>query len=220
MRPITVPGAENVILALQDEIRRSDESRYDHRLQGLLLVAQELTAPAVGRGWMTPREWCSTGATASTRRAFPTSPRVIVPSSPPSHRGPNAGRGSDLAPPTRRGRHLGNPMGREGSPPISGRSSSSISGSVSASACSVSSGYGFGNHAPNSTPPTPWSSGSTKTPGAEPRSFCRPLGQGRGPLPPARFSVPHVSPARGGGPGSLPRLDPQVCGLLGSGSPT
>jgi transposase len=49
MRPLTVPDAENVILALQDEIRRSDESRYDHRLHGLLLVAQGMTAPQVGR---------------------------------------------------------------------------------------------------------------------------------------------------------------------------
>ena len=49
MRPLTVPDAENVILALQDEIRRSDESRYDHRLHGLLLVAQGVTAPRVGR---------------------------------------------------------------------------------------------------------------------------------------------------------------------------
>lgn len=49
MRPLIVPDAENVILALQDEIRRSDESRYDHRLHGLLLVAQGMTAPEVGR---------------------------------------------------------------------------------------------------------------------------------------------------------------------------
>ena len=49
MHPLTVPDAENVILALQDEIRRSDESRYDHRLHGLLLVAQGMTAPSVGR---------------------------------------------------------------------------------------------------------------------------------------------------------------------------
>ena len=39
MRPLTVADAENVILALQDEIRRSDEPWYDHRLRGLLLVA-------------------------------------------------------------------------------------------------------------------------------------------------------------------------------------
>lgn len=49
MKPLTVPDAENVILALQDEIRRTDESRYDHRLHGLLLVAQGMTAPQVGR---------------------------------------------------------------------------------------------------------------------------------------------------------------------------
>ena len=49
MRPLTVPDAENVVLALQDEIRRTDESRYDHRLHGLLLVAQGMTAPQVGR---------------------------------------------------------------------------------------------------------------------------------------------------------------------------
>lgn len=29
-----------MILALQDEIRRSEESRYDHRLHGILLVAE------------------------------------------------------------------------------------------------------------------------------------------------------------------------------------
>ena len=32
-----------MVLALQDEIRRSDESRYDHRLHGVLLVAQGLS---------------------------------------------------------------------------------------------------------------------------------------------------------------------------------
>ena len=38
-----------MILGLQDEIRRSEESRYDHRLHGVLLVAQGLTCPAGGR---------------------------------------------------------------------------------------------------------------------------------------------------------------------------
>ena len=32
-----------MVLALQDEIRRSDESRYDHRLHGVLLGAQGLS---------------------------------------------------------------------------------------------------------------------------------------------------------------------------------
>ena len=40
MRTVTVADAGNVILGLQDEIRRSQEARYDHRLHGVLLVAQ------------------------------------------------------------------------------------------------------------------------------------------------------------------------------------
>jgi len=49
MRPLLVADAENVILGLQDEIRRSPDSRYDHRLHGVLLVAQGMTCPEVGR---------------------------------------------------------------------------------------------------------------------------------------------------------------------------
>ena len=37
---LTIPDAENVILALEDEIRRSPVSRYDRRLHGILLVAR------------------------------------------------------------------------------------------------------------------------------------------------------------------------------------
>lgn len=47
MKKLTVPDAETVVLALQDEIRRSPESRYDHRLHGLLLVAQGISANQV-----------------------------------------------------------------------------------------------------------------------------------------------------------------------------
>ena len=43
MRPLTVPDAPMVVLALQDEIRRSEEARYDHRLHGVLLVAQGMS---------------------------------------------------------------------------------------------------------------------------------------------------------------------------------
>src|SRR3989442_5984757 len=46
MKPLTISNPD-VILGLQDEIRRSDESRYDHRLHGVLLVAQGLTCPEV-----------------------------------------------------------------------------------------------------------------------------------------------------------------------------
>lgn len=43
MKPLTVSDAPLAVLALQDEIRRSDESRYDHRLHGVLLVAQGMS---------------------------------------------------------------------------------------------------------------------------------------------------------------------------------
>lgn len=49
MRPLQISDSENVILGLQDEIRRSPDSRYDHRLHGVLLVAHGLTCPDVGR---------------------------------------------------------------------------------------------------------------------------------------------------------------------------
>src|ERR1700693_5454145 len=49
MRALTIADSANIILGLQDEIRRSEESRYDHRLHGVLLVAQGLTCPEVGR---------------------------------------------------------------------------------------------------------------------------------------------------------------------------
>ena len=49
MKPLKIADAASIVLGLQDEIRRSEESRYDHRLHGLLLVAQGLTCPEVGR---------------------------------------------------------------------------------------------------------------------------------------------------------------------------
>jgi transposase len=49
MRPLQVRDAETIVLGLQDEIRRSGESRYDHRLHGVLLVAQGMTCPEVSR---------------------------------------------------------------------------------------------------------------------------------------------------------------------------
>lgn len=45
MKPLTISDKENMILAIQDEIRRNDASRYDHRLHGVLLVAQGLSCP-------------------------------------------------------------------------------------------------------------------------------------------------------------------------------
>lgn len=45
MKALTISDQENMILAIQDEIRRNDASRYDHRLHGVLLVAQGLSCP-------------------------------------------------------------------------------------------------------------------------------------------------------------------------------
>ncbi len=49
MKPLTILDADMIVLGLQDEIRRSQESRYDHRLHGVLLVAQGMTCPEVAR---------------------------------------------------------------------------------------------------------------------------------------------------------------------------
>src|SRR5271157_4465377 len=49
MRPLRVADSATIILGLQDEIRRSEESRYDHRLHGVLLVAQGMTCPEVAK---------------------------------------------------------------------------------------------------------------------------------------------------------------------------
>ena len=43
MKALVIHDAEDVVFALQDEIRRSDEARYDHRLHALLLVAQGMS---------------------------------------------------------------------------------------------------------------------------------------------------------------------------------
>jgi len=61
MRAIAIEDAEEMLLVLQDEIRRSEEARYDHRLHGVLLVAQGMSAPQVaeflGDGTRTVEYW-------------------------------------------------------------------------------------------------------------------------------------------------------------------
>jgi transposase len=51
MRSLTIANAADIVLGLQDEIRRSEGSRYDHRLHGVLLVAQGATCPEAAR-WL------------------------------------------------------------------------------------------------------------------------------------------------------------------------
>ncbi len=49
MKPLTIADSASIVLGLQDEIRRSEESRYDHRLHGVLLVAQGMNCPETAR---------------------------------------------------------------------------------------------------------------------------------------------------------------------------
>jgi transposase len=43
MKKLSISDAEIMVLALQDEIRRSEEARYDHRLHAILLVARGMS---------------------------------------------------------------------------------------------------------------------------------------------------------------------------------
>jgi transposase len=43
MKKLNISEADLMVLALQDEIRRTDEARYDHRLHAVLLVAQGMS---------------------------------------------------------------------------------------------------------------------------------------------------------------------------------
>ena len=47
MRPLTIVEAASAVVGLPQEIQRSEESHFDHRLHGVLLVAQGMTCPAV-----------------------------------------------------------------------------------------------------------------------------------------------------------------------------
>lgn len=49
MKALTISDPEIMVLALQDEIRRSQEARYDHRLHAVLLVAQGMTCPEAAK---------------------------------------------------------------------------------------------------------------------------------------------------------------------------
>jgi len=51
MRKLRISDVEIMRLAVQQEIARSEESRYDHRLHGILLVSHGLTCYQVGE-WL------------------------------------------------------------------------------------------------------------------------------------------------------------------------
>lgn len=43
MKKLSISDPDLMVLALQDEIRRTEEARYDHRLHAMLLVAQGMS---------------------------------------------------------------------------------------------------------------------------------------------------------------------------------
>ena len=49
MKRLMISDPESAILSLQDEIRRTEESRYDHRLHAVLLVAQGMSGRQVAQ---------------------------------------------------------------------------------------------------------------------------------------------------------------------------
>ena len=49
MRKLSVDDREDMVIALQNEISRSPESRYDHRLHGVLMVAIGMSCYDVSR---------------------------------------------------------------------------------------------------------------------------------------------------------------------------
>ena len=49
MKRLTISDPQSAILSLQDEIRRTEESRYDHRLHAVLLVAQGISGHQVAQ---------------------------------------------------------------------------------------------------------------------------------------------------------------------------
>jgi transposase len=61
MRKLQIHDNENMQIALQQEIRRSEESRYDHRLHGVLLISHGLNcydvAHCLGENPVTIQRW-------------------------------------------------------------------------------------------------------------------------------------------------------------------
>lgn len=61
MRKLEIPNADIMKVAVQQEIARSEEARYDNKLHGILLACSEMTceeiAEVLGRGVRTIQYW-------------------------------------------------------------------------------------------------------------------------------------------------------------------
>ena len=86
MQKLRIPDNERAMLALQSEIQRSGEARYDHRLHGVLLVCQGLTcyetaelldqSPRTVERWVT--RFCENGFAGLQEGEHPGRPRRIT----------------------------------------------------------------------------------------------------------------------------------------------
>src|ERR1700720_4519238 len=92
MKPLAIADSPTIILGLQDEIRRSEESVYDHRLHGVLLVAQGMRCPEVARLLGDAPRSVEYWAGASRKKAWPDCGRVSVPGGPGARTRSNSGR--------------------------------------------------------------------------------------------------------------------------------
>ena len=79
MRPLTIADAPMAVLALQHEIRRTAESRYDHRLYAVLLVAQGMTCRQAAAVLGDAPRTLDTGFEVSSAAGWLGSRRVAVP---------------------------------------------------------------------------------------------------------------------------------------------
>jgi hypothetical protein len=68
MKALRISDAQTMVFAMQDEIRRSEESRYDHRLHGVLLVAHGVNCRETCS--VTPRARWKTGFIALRRMVW------------------------------------------------------------------------------------------------------------------------------------------------------
>ena len=87
MKALTIAEPSLIMLGLQDEIRRNAESRYDHRLHGVLLVAEGMNcwrvaewlgdAPRTVEYWV--RRFEAKGLAGLQEGARPGRPRRLTP---------------------------------------------------------------------------------------------------------------------------------------------
>lgn len=216
MKPLTVADAPLAVLALQEEILRSDESRYDHRLHGVLLVAQGMScrqaalvlgdAPRTVEYWV--RDYGSRGlAGLHEKERTGRPPRLIAEQlniigrtlrRPPEAAGISANLWD--------GKALAAFVVRKFSVSLGVRQCQRLFRSL---------GFRLRKPRPEITHADPeLQRAHKKTPGDGGRSWGGTLGSGRSPLPAARIQMPNVGSSGGARSGFTASPYPQAGRLL------